>query len=140
VIVADTCALLALVNRDDAHHERVRALWEANRGAWVVPWAVLPEVDYLLRGRLGGRFARLFLTDVADGLFLVEHGQPADLSRAAALDAQYATLGLGLVDGVVIAIAERLRAEAIATLDLRHFGALELPFRLYPRDLPGRPA
>jgi hypothetical protein len=34
----------------------------------------------------------------------------------------------------VVAVAERLRAEGIATLDLRHFGTLELPFKLYPRD------
>jgi hypothetical protein len=32
-------------------------------------------------------------------------------------------LRLGLVDGIVIAIAERVRARAIVTLDLRHFGA-----------------
>jgi hypothetical protein len=41
------------------------------------------------------------------------------------------------VDSVVIAVAARLRAEAIATLDLRHFGAVRLPGnpKLYPRDL-----
>jgi hypothetical protein len=35
-----------------------------------------------------------------------------------------------------MAVAERLRAEAIATLDLRHFAAvpLRVPVRLLPRD------
>jgi hypothetical protein len=33
-------------------------------------------------------------------------------------------LPLGLVDGIVVAVAQRFRAEAIATLDLRHFGIL----------------
>jgi hypothetical protein len=35
-----------------------------------------------------------------------------------------------------MAVAERLRAEAIATLDLRHFAAVSLraPVRLLPRD------
>jgi len=135
MIVADTGALLALVNTDDSHHEVIRTLWESNPGAWVVPWAVLPEVDHLLRRRPGARIARLFLEDVVDGQFLVENGEPGDIARAAALDAKHADLGLGLVDGVVVAVAERLRAEAIATLDLRHFGALGLPFKLYPRDL-----
>jgi hypothetical protein len=43
----------------------------------------------------------------------------------------------GLVDGVVVAVAERLGAEAIATLDLRHFGAIAIQGRprLLPRDL-----
>jgi hypothetical protein len=38
---------------------------------------------------------------------------------------------------VVIAVAERLGAEAIATLDLRHFAAVEIQGspRLLPRDL-----
>jgi hypothetical protein len=34
-------------------------------------------------------------------------------------------------------VAERLRADAIATLDLRHFGAVPIKGspKLYPRDL-----
>ena len=43
---------------------------------------------------------------------------------------------LGLVDAAVIATAERLKANAIATLDLRHFGAVAIKGspRLVPRD------
>jgi hypothetical protein len=41
------------------------------------------------------------------------------------------------VDAAVIAAAERLRATAIATLDMRHFGAVTIRGRprLIPRDL-----
>jgi len=41
-----------------------------------------------------------------------------------------------MADGVVIAMAERLGARAIATLDLRHFGAVGIRGgpELYPRD------
>ena len=135
MIVADTSALLALMGRDDLHHAAVRELWEATAAQWVIPWAVLPEVDYLLRRHHSHDFARVFLGDLADGAFTVEHGTAADLARATELDAQHAALGIGLVDGVVAAVAERLRARAIATLDMRHFGALGLPLKLYPRDL-----
>ena len=40
------------------------------------------------------------------------------------------------MDAVVIAVAERLKAEAIATLDLKHFGAVRIAGnpRLLPRD------
>ena len=43
---------------------------------------------------------------------------------------------IGLVDAAVIAIAERLGAGAIATLDLKHFGAVAIRGRprLLPRD------
>lgn len=135
MIIAHTGALVALIDADDRHHEALRALWEAEPGAWVVPWAVLPEVDHVVRRSLGREPAQLFLDDLAAGHFAVEQGEPADLSRAAVLVAQHAELGLSLVDGVVLAVAERLRAAAIAAVDLKRFGALELSCKLYPRDL-----
>lgn len=50
---------------------------------------------------------------------------------------RYADLDLGLVDACVMAVAERLGARAIATLDLRDFGSVELAGApaLWPRDL-----
>jgi predicted nucleic acid-binding protein len=76
------------------------------------------------------------MDDLTAGAFAVEWGEPADLERAATLDAKYAKLGLGLVDAAVMAVAERLEADAIATLDLLHFGAVALATkpRLLPRD------
>lgn len=135
MILADTGAILALVNAGDQHHRAVRALFERDPGAWVLPWAILPEVDYLLGAHVSEGARRLFVEDVAGGAFAVEWGVPDDLDRAAELDQRYATLRLGLVDACVMAMAERLRVEAIATLDLRHFGAVALASN--PRLLPG---
>lgn len=137
MIVADTGALVALIDADDRHHGSLRALFEEDPDAWVVPWAVLPEVDYLLATRVGRRAQQAFLADLAEGAYHVEWGRLEDLERARELDARHRSLGLGLVDAAVIALAERLGAGAIATLDLRHFGAVEIGGgpRLLPRDL-----
>jgi predicted nucleic acid-binding protein len=56
--------------------------------------------------------------------------------RAVELDQTYSDLSLGVVDGVVMAMAEKLEARAIATLDVRDFGAVELKGRpeFWPRD------
>ena len=56
---------------------------------------------------------------------------------ATELDEHHADLSLGLVDTVVMAIAERLDAQAMATLDLRDFAPVELAGSpaLWPRDL-----
>ena len=136
MIVADTSAMVALLDADDRHHAAVRALWEDDPDAWVLPWAILPEVDYLVRRNLGNAAAALFLKDVSEQLFSVEYGKPADLLRAQALNVRYGALSLGLVDGVVMAVAERLRAKAVVTLDLRHFATIApASMRLYPRDL-----
>ena len=135
--MADTGAVIALIDADDQHHQTLRGVFEAEPGLWVLPWAVLPEVDYLVSSRLGATAARAFRTDLAEGLFNVEWNKGSDLQRAAELDEHYADLSLGLVDTVVMAMAERLDAQAIATLDLRDFASVELAGRpaLWPRDL-----
>lgn len=140
MIVADTGGILALIDAGDRHHRALRARFEADRGRWLLPWAILPEVDYLLATQVGRKAQAAFLADLASGAFDVAWGEPADLARARALDARYARLGLGLVDAAVIAVAERVRATAIVTLDLRHFAAVAIEGgpALLPRDLAAR--
>jgi hypothetical protein len=137
VIVADTGAIVALVDADDRHHGPLRRLFESEPDAWLLPWAVLPEVDYLLAEHVGARAQERFAGDLASGAWAVEWGDPADLVRAEEISRRHRGLRLGLVDSVVMAVAERRRAAAIATLDLRHFGAVTLRGRprLLPRDL-----
>jgi uncharacterized protein len=134
VIVADTSAVVALIDADDRHHDAVRGIFEADPAAWVMPWAVLPEVDYLVRTHVGADAGDAFLLDLAEGSLRVEWGAEGDLRRAAGLGRRYRSLGLGLVDAVVMAVSERLGAEAIATLDRRHFGTVAIRGR--PALLP----
>ena len=67
---------------------------------------------------------------------LVELTKP-DLSRVAALVERYADFPLGTVDASVVAVAERLKATEVFTLDVRHFAAVRpahVPaFTLLPR-------
>lgn len=135
MVVADTGVVFALLDGDDRHHGAVRALFAADPQAWVLPWAILPEVDYLVSTRLGARVHRAWLDDLARGAFEVQWGKEGDLPLAHALLRRYESLELGLVDAVVMVMAERLGAD-IATLDLRHFGAVTLKHapRLLPRD------
>jgi predicted nucleic acid-binding protein len=136
MIVADTGALLALLDADEDHHAAVREVYEDNPDAWILPWAILPEVDYLLAKHLGVVPQARFLEDLAEGLFHVDWGRDDDLAAAHRLCTRYRSLRLGLVDAAVIATAERLNARAIATLDLRHFSAVSIKGtpRLLPRD------
>lgn len=140
MIVADTGGLVALIDQDDKHHAILRQAFEAQPEDWLLPWAILPEVDHIVTARLGRAAARCFRDDVAKGLFAVDWAGPSDLVRALELDALYADLDLGLVDAVVMATAERVGARAIATLDVRDFGSVALAGdpHLWPRDLPHR--
>ena len=109
MIVADTGAVLALLDKGDRHHAAVRELYEDRPDDWLLPWAVLPEIDYLVAAELGARAQEAFLADVADGAFAVEHGRHDDLARAHEIARKHRALRLGLV---VDALARR----AIASL------------------------
>ncbi|MBM3820187.1 MAG: PIN domain-containing protein [Acidimicrobiia bacterium] len=137
MIVADTGAVVALIDRADRHHKALRAVYERDPEAWLLPWAILPEVDYLIGAHVGAKAQEAFLADLADDVFNVAWGEERDLDEARRLAERYRSLRMGLVDGVVIAIAARVRADAIATLDLRHFAAVSIPGapKLLPRDL-----
>jgi predicted nucleic acid-binding protein len=126
VIVVDTGGLVALLDADDKHHAAVVDHFDADGAEWVLPWAILPEVDYLAATRLGEKVARAFAEDLSRGIFTVEGVGPKDLSAAWALMKKYPRLPLGLVDAVVMVQAERLKARAIVTLDARHFRAVKL--------------
>jgi uncharacterized protein len=95
------------------------------------------EVDYMLGRHVGAAAELAFLHDVAEARYSIERGNAGDLIRAKQLAERYKALEFGLVDAVVMAIAERLEADAIATLDVRHFGAVKLRNTpaLWPRDL-----
>jgi uncharacterized protein len=137
VVIADTGAVVALVDRKDRHHKALRRAFESHAAQWILPWAILPEVDYLLGAHVGSAAQDAFLDDLADGSYQVEWGLDEDLETAGRLHRQYAAIRLGLVDAIVVAVAIRHRASAIATLDLRHFGAISIPGnpRFWPRDL-----
>ena len=136
MIVVDTGAMLALLDASEDHHGAIKDLYEEHANGWIVPWAVVPEVDYLVAAHLGAKAQEAFLADLADGSFSVEWGRDEDLTAAKRIATRYRALKIGLVDAVVMAIAERLNAEAIATLDLRHFAAVSIRGnpRLLPRD------
>jgi len=55
---------------------------------------------------------------------------PNDIARALELDAKFEGLGIGLVDGMVAAVAERRRIYRVLTSDRRDFGAIRVGPRL----------
>lgn len=57
MIVADTGAAFALIDETDRYHRTIVELYEDSGANWILPWAILPEVDYLV-GRFLGRMPR----------------------------------------------------------------------------------
>ena len=55
MIVADTGAILALIDKSDRHHTTLMQLFDEHADEWVLPWAILPEVDYLVGAHVSAR-------------------------------------------------------------------------------------
>lgn len=96
----------------------------------VVPALILAEVDYFLRNHRPAM--RKLVAEIFDPAtrYEYEFPLPSDIARALELDARFDTLGLGLVDGTIAAIAERRQIYRILTTDRRHFSAIRTGSRL----------
>ena len=131
-IVADTSGLLRALARTPAGQpsfpEYQRILISAE--AVIVPALVLAEVDYFLRAER--KAMRRLIAEIFDPATRYEYELPlpTDITRALELDAKLEGLNLGLVDGMVAAVAERRRVYRVLTSDRRDFSVIRVGPRL----------
>ena len=120
--VVDTSAIIAAANESDPDHSRcLRALGQPG-WAYVYPVMVVAEACYMIdRDRGPGAEAR-FLRAIAT--LAIEPPRPAEWARMAELVEQYGDMRIGGTDASIVALAERLGAETIVTLNTRHFLAI----------------
>lgn len=123
MIVLDSSVVLALVDVSDIHHKRV---WEWMEGApdelCATP-LVLAELDHLVPRKGGSVAAEAVREDFRDGAYTVEWWRSA-LFETIEIASQYESIGLGLTDASLIALAAYMETTRIATLDERHFRAV----------------
>jgi predicted nucleic acid-binding protein len=122
IAVVDTGPLYAVVDADDADHERCVTVFRDPSLELAIPALVVAEATYLVGLRLGPAVEATFLRGLA-GL-AVEPPLPGDWERIASLVETYGDFPLGGTDASVVALAERLGTETVVTLDRRHFGAI----------------
>ncbi|HLK21434.1 MAG TPA: PIN domain-containing protein [Bryobacteraceae bacterium] len=136
-LIADSGAIYALYDSRDRHHAAVVAMLDESETI-ILPMAILAEIDYLLRVRLGNRAVLRFLEGIQSGGYLLEPLTATDLIRCVSLIQTHADLNLGLADASVIATADRLDVARILTVDERHFRAIRSSkgssFKLFPAD------
>jgi predicted nucleic acid-binding protein len=124
MLIADTGPLVAMLNAKDRHHEACTALFRRFRGPVIVPAPIVTEVACFLQIEPGPAVEAAFLDALARGELVVEATTTHDFARMADLVRQYADFPLGTADASVIAVAERLGATNVATIDHRHFRAV----------------
>jgi uncharacterized protein len=124
----DSGPLVAAANRKDHDHELSLRLFRELDGPLLIPATVLIEACWVIGDRVGPHAHAAFLTAVAAELerdrYILVDLLASDLTRMAELVAQYSALRLDPTDASVIAIAERLDIEQVATLDRRDFSVV----------------
>jgi predicted nucleic acid-binding protein len=122
-VLVDTGILYALADEDDAWHERAREWADDVNELLIVPVTVLPEVAYLLHSRLGAAAELAFMQSAAAGELEIEALRQQDLTRCCDVMRRFPEIGF--VDATLVAVAERLKIETIATTDRRHFAMIK---------------
>jgi predicted nucleic acid-binding protein len=123
-VIADTSGLLALFNRTEPSHERVRALTaEADEPLVVSPY-VAAELDYLVATREGVDVELSVMSELAGGAYDLPALDADDLQRAVDVIDRYRDQAIGIADASLVVLADRYRTREILTLDRRHFEVL----------------
>lgn len=120
--VVDAGPLYAAADADDADHAASLAALSRPELRLVVPALVIAEATYFVGRRLGPNAEAMFLRGLS--ALEVEAPDTDDFARMAELVEEYADFPLGGTDASLIALAERLNAPILVTLDRRHFGAI----------------
>jgi uncharacterized protein len=120
--IVDAGPLYAAADADDDEHAASVAALADPELELVVPALVVAEATYFVGRRLGASAEAAFLRGLAQ--LPLEAPDRDDFARIAELVEQYADFPLGGTDASAIALAERLGAPVIVTLDRRHFGAV----------------
>lgn len=126
--VVDAGPLYAAADADDRDHDAALVALARSDLRLVVPALVVAEATYFVGRRLGAAAEGRFLRGI--GALDVEGPTAEDLARMGELVEQYADFPLGGTDASVIALAERIDARVVLTLDRRHFAAVA------PRHVP----
>lgn len=134
-VLVDASALIALLDRSDAEHDRCVEALKGIRDPLATVWPALTEAMHLLADVPRATEA---LCDMAiDGaLTLLDVGTP-NLWRVKELMLKYRDLPMDFADACLVAMAERYELTRIVSLD-RHFEIYRLPRRARFKVLPGR--
>lgn len=133
MVIVDTGVIVAAAVPKDRFNKQCKALLTRLRDQkelLLLPATVAAEVGYMLTEYEGPELEVDFLRSVAKGVFQPVELLDVDYARMAELADQFINFPLGTTDASIIAIAERLKIDTIATVDRRHFTAVR------PKHIP----
>ena len=131
--LADTGAMLALLDRGDKWHERCRAEFSGLRKPLATTAAVVTEIFHLARRSRVEMAAiwRLVRSDAITVLPIVDD----DTASIEALMRKYADRPMDFADATLVHVAEQLSTDVVFTIDHNDFETFRVhgrPFQIFP--------
>lgn len=123
-LLLDTGPLVAILHRDDRHHQRCTDVFRSFQGILLSTEAVLTEAIHLLTGVPGGQQACLEFF-IRGGAVVVPATRKS-LRRCQLLMAQYNDTPMDFADATLVALAEDTGIHEVFTLDRRGFEAYRI--------------
>jgi len=121
IAVVDTGVVLALAIAGDPRYDDAASTLASHVGGLILPDPALFESAQLIGRRFGSRSEARLIRHLAATDWRRVPVATEDLDRVADLLETYADTNIGFVHGAIVAIAERLGATRLFTLDRRDF-------------------
>ena len=111
----DTGPMVALFDASDRYHQKSVEFLKSFRGKLISSLASVTETVYLLDFDKNAQIA--FLSWLGKGAVELYDITPEDIERVIKLFTKYSDLSMDFADGCLVAIAEKLGIQEIATID-----------------------
>lgn len=123
MILIDTGAFYALIDKNDVNHAEAKRFYEkiVGKETLCTSLPILTEAWLLIEARVGGYFANKLWMSVSQGIFEILELNRDDLESALEIENKYHEVGFGFVDSTCFALCEKYRIRKVFTYDRKHF-------------------
>ncbi len=111
----DAGPLIALFNKNDKYHEKIKEFIKNYTGLLTTSWPVITEVCHMLDFNTGAQID--FLKWIQLGGLKVEDIKTEEIDKIIKLSEKYSDIPMDLADATLVVISERLGIKEIITID-----------------------
>ena len=115
----DAGPLIALFNKNDKYHEKIKEFIKNYIGLLTTSWPVITEVCHMLDFNINAQID--FLKWIKLGGLKVEDIETEEIDKIIKLSEKYSDIPMDLADATLIVISERLGIKEIITIDSDYY-------------------
>jgi len=115
----DASPIIALFNKNDKYHEKIKDFLKTYSGILTTSWSVITEVSHMLSFNINTQID--FLKWIKLGGIQVENIDLYDLERIIKLSEKYSDVPMDLADASLVVISEKKNIKEIITIDSDYY-------------------